>query len=105
MSTLTFKDFLSIVNEDAAADVMKLQAEIGAVDAQLNQRTQPLMQRKQQLQKLLMIKQKQQQAEQAKAGNTATDPNAQQAQAGNATTTPGGTGSGTPGGQPSSSGM
>lgn len=106
MSHLTFKDYLTIVNEDTSADVVKLQADIGAIDAQINQRTQPLVQRKTQLQKLLMIKQQQQQAEAAKAGqdpNAAQNPNSTQPPAtANKTTTPGGTGTGTPGNQPSS---
>ena len=104
MGTLSFLEFLGIVNEDAASDVVQLQTKIGAIDAMINQRTQPLLQQKTQLQKMLAIKQKQQQDEVKRAGNTATPQQpvngAQQpAMTANRTTTPGGSGSGTPGGQ------
>ena len=50
---LTFKDFLSIINEDASVDKMvaDIQTAIGNIDTQLNQRTQPLINQKIQLQK------------------------------------------------------
>lgn len=52
---LTFKDFLSIINEDASVDKMvaDIQTAIGNIDTQLNQRTQPLINQKIQLQKRL----------------------------------------------------
>ena len=53
---VSFKHFLTLT-EDLAGDVTKLTADIAAIDAQINQRVAPLMQRKQALQKLLAQKQ------------------------------------------------
>lgn len=60
---LSFKQYLSIVNEDASADVSKIQADIAAIDAAINQKTGPLLQQRQRLQKMLVVKQKQAEAE------------------------------------------
>lgn len=87
MSNLTFKTFLRIV-EDAQQDIQKLMADITAIDAQIAQRTGPLIARKMQLTKQLQAKQKQ-------AASTANTPE-KQGMVSN-TTTPGGGGSGTPG--------
>jgi hypothetical protein len=66
-SPLSFKQFLSIVNEDASADVAKLQSDIATIDAAINQKTGPLLMQRQRLQKMLAIKQKQQETENARA--------------------------------------
>jgi hypothetical protein len=100
MASLSFKQFLSIVQEDAQQDVNKLMADISLIDTQINQRTAPLITRKAQLQKLLALKQKQAQAQQAQDAKTSQDPSGEM-QSGTRTTTPGGTGSSTPGGAPS----
>jgi len=55
MSTLTFKRYLSIVTEDVTQDIAKLSADISTIDAQIGQRTKPLIDRKTQLQKLLAV--------------------------------------------------
>ena len=61
---LTFKKFLSIINEDASTDKMvaDIQAQLGQIDTQIAQRTQPLLAQKQQLQRRLgpLLKKKQQ---------------------------------------------
>lgn len=97
----TFAQYLlnvTVLKEDAAADVQRLEQEISAIDAQLAQRTAPLQRRKQQLTTLLAQKQEQLQAERKKAGETdGQNPNAMQQDAGNQTTTPGSSGSATPG--------
>lgn len=98
MSTLSFKQYLSIMNEDTQQDVNKLMSDISLIDTQINQRTQPLLQRKAQLQKMLAIKQKMAQGEAKKNGGT--EMQAQNGQQSNQTTTPGSTGSATPGGAP-----
>ena len=104
MANLTFKQFLStIVVEDVQADIAKLTTDISMIDAQINQRTTPLLQRKMQLQKMLALKQKQAQVDVVK---DPAAPNGQQPQAGatppsNQTTTPGGSRSATPGNAPS----
>ena len=101
MPNLTFKQFLStVVVEDVAADVAKLQTDIGMIDAQINQRTAPLLLRKQALQKQLALKMKMQQTDATKPGAT-QQPQAGAPPASNQTTTPGGTGSATPGNGPS----
>lgn len=93
MKTVTFKQFLHILEEGTAEDIAKLQADISMVDTAIAQRTTPLTQRKIQLQKLLMQKQKQQQAEAQR--NPSTDQ--QQGQPITTTTTPGSAGAATPG--------
>jgi hypothetical protein len=100
MSTLSFKQYLSIMTEDTQQDVNKLMSDISLIDTQVNQRTQPLLLRKAQLQKLLAIKQKMAQAEEKKNGGMQAPNGQQQGQPSNQTTTPGGTGSATPGGAP-----
>lgn len=100
---LTFKQFLHVITEGTAEDVSKLQADISAVDTLIAQRTAPLTQRKNQLQKLLMQKQQQLQAEQKSNPNATAQQNPQnppaQQQNTTTTTTPGSVaGNGTPGG-------
>lgn len=99
MASLSFKQFLSIMDEDIQQDVNKLMADISMIDTQISQRTQPLAARKAQLQKLLAIKQKQAMAQQSRDSKTSQNPSGEM-QAGNQTTTPGGTSSATPGGAP-----
>jgi hypothetical protein len=60
---LSFKQFLSIVNEDASSDIAKIQADIATIDAAINQKTSPLLMQRQRLQKMLVVKQKQKEAE------------------------------------------
>jgi hypothetical protein len=107
MNLLTFKDFLSIVAEDAQQDIAKLMSDISMIDTQINQRTTPLLARKNALQKMLALKQRHAQAEAKQAGANGTSP-MQAGQTGQPpagqTTTPGGTGSATPGGAPSMNG-
>lgn len=100
---LTFKKFLTIIEEDAAIDkqVVDIQAAIGQIDAQINQRTQQLLSQKQQLTRRLAPLLKRKQDEDNKAArdanqpqNQQVDPN-QQMQAG--ITTPGSAGAATPG--------
>lgn len=93
---LTFKQFLGTINEDFEQEIQKLTSDIAMVDTQITQRTQPLMARKQQLQKMLAIKQKQAQAQAPKDDMAAASAQPQQAQ-GSQTTTPGGSGAQTPG--------
>lgn len=88
------------MTEDTTQDVNKLMSDISLIDTQINQRTQPLLARKTQLQKMLAIKQKMQQAEQKKNGDMQAQNGQPQAQPSNQTTTPGGTSSATPGGAP-----
>jgi ribosome-binding ATPase YchF (GTP1/OBG family) len=99
---LSFKDFLAIIAEDTQQDIAKIQSDISMIDAQIVQRTTPLNARKMALQKMLALKQKQAQAEQAKQGPQSTmQAQDQQGQtAGNQTTTPGSSGAATPGGSP-----
>lgn len=99
MQNLTFKQYVSIVNEDIDQEVQKLQSDISMIDASIQARTAPLIQRKNQLQKLLAIKTKQQQEEQKKTANSNGN-NAQTPQAGtpgSMTATPGSSGAQTPG--------
>lgn len=98
MATLSFKQFLSIIDEDVQQDVNKLMADISMLDTQIAQRTQPLVTRKLQLQKMLAIKQKQAQAQQKRDGN---EEQTKEMSARTQTTTPGGSGTATPGGAPS----
>lgn len=92
MKNLTFKHFLHVLDEGTDEDISKLQADISLIDTTINQRTLPLVQRKNQLQKLLMQKQKQRGAETKRPTtpdpNAPADSNAQQQQQTN-TTTPG----------------
>lgn len=73
--SLTFRQYLSILEEDTAQDIEKLQADISTLDATINQRTAPLVQQKQRLTKLLMQKQKQKEQEDSR---TAAKPGATQ---------------------------
>lgn len=103
MSFITFKEYLHKLEEDTQQDIDALMADLSAVDSQIAQRTAPLMQRKNTLQKQLFMKQKQKEIEDKKnpqPNNTIQQQGTQQ-QAGTATTTPGGTGQGTPGAQAS----
>lgn len=103
MTTLTFKNFLSmVVNEDTQQDIDKIRADLSTLDATIQQRTKPLLAQKDQLTKMLAIKTKQQQAEQAQTGQptqqTPTTPQAGGPPQGSAVSTPGSTsGNGTPG--------
>lgn len=60
---LTFRDYLSIINEDASTEVMALQTKISQLQAKISQATQPLQRQLQQLQTLLAQKQKQAEVE------------------------------------------
>jgi hypothetical protein len=62
--SLSFKEYL--LTENATADVAKLQADIATLDAAIQQKTAPLVQQRMRLQKMLVVKQKQKQAEDAK---------------------------------------
>jgi len=99
---LTFKKFLSIIDEDVAIDkmVIDIQTAISQIDNQINQRTQPLLAQKQQLQRRLgpILKKKQQEdaktaKEQPQQGTNQQNPML----ARTATTTPGSPGAATPG--------
>lgn len=61
---LTFKKFLSIINEDISTDKMitDIQTQLSQIDNQIAQRTQPLIAQKTQLQRRLgpLLKKKQQ---------------------------------------------
>ena len=50
---LTLKTFLRILTEDASLDklITDIQAQMGQIDTQINQRSQPLLVQKQALQK------------------------------------------------------
>lgn len=101
---LTFNDFLRILDEDRIDEeledeVSKLMADISMLDATIATRTNPLMQQKQRLQKMLAVKQKQlihqNKAKEAQPGND--EMQAQQGPRGNQAMTPGSTGASTPG--------
>jgi len=96
---LTFKTFLRIVEQDLGGDIAKLQADLSMIDTEMAKRTQPLLQKKVQLQKQLAVKQKQQQADLKRNGG---DPDQQMdanQQTGSRATTPGSSGASTPGQQ------
>lgn len=95
MKDLNFKTFLRILDEDLGGDITKLQADISMLDTEISKRTQPLMLQKQRLQKLLAVKQKQQQSELKKQGPEKDQQQQQSSQA----TTPGSAGAATPGQQ------
>lgn len=97
IKNLSFGQFLDYIEEDLGGDITKLQADISMLDTEISKRTQPLMLQKQRLQKMLAIKQKQQQTELKRQG--ATPEAGENAQQGNQTTTPGSTGAATPGQQ------
>ena len=64
----TFKEFVDNpstehLNEDLDADIVRLQSDISMIDQQIQQRTAPLIARKQQLTKTLLQKQKQRQSQ------------------------------------------
>lgn len=94
---MSFKQFLEVVNEDLDGDINKLMSDISMVDAQINQRTQPLIARKNQLTKMLAIKQKQKMVDDKRAGQQGDQQQGQPMQQGNRTVTPGSSGTGTPG--------
>ena len=62
------KSFTQFLEEDAAADVAKLQADIANTDIAIQQRTSGLVAQRQRLQKMLAIKMKQKEAEDKKNG-------------------------------------
>lgn len=90
MLDLTFKDYLRIVSEDTDSDVAQMQGDIAMLDTEIAKRSQPLVQQKGRLTKMLTIKLKQKEVEDQKKGKT---------EAGSQTTTPGSAGAQTPGGQ------
>ncbi len=101
----TFKKFLSIIQEDANVDkmVMDIQTAISQLDTQINQRTQPLVAQKQNLQKRLvpLLKQKEQADQRegkAQQINQQQQQQTMQHPGSNTTTTPGSSGAATPGG-------
>ncbi len=103
---LTFKNFYTILAEDASTDQMiaQIQASLGQIDTQINQRTQPLLNQKQQLQRRLAPLMKKKQDDDAKMArqnpqqmNAARGQQQPGQQALTGTTTPGGIGAGTPG--------
>ena len=75
---LTFKTYLSILDEDLSSDITKLQGHISTIDTQITQRTNNLVQQKQRLQKMLAVKQQQKEVEdrrlQAKAKSETKPP-------------------------------
>jgi hypothetical protein len=86
--------------EDGQQDIDQLMAQISALDARLAQASAPLLAQKNQLTKLLAVKQKQQASQVNQQPNQ--QPGQPPAQQGNQTTTPGSSGAATPGnGQPS----
>ncbi len=95
---LTLKRFLSIITEDANLDkmVMDIQTAIGQIDTQINQRTQPLLTQKQQLQRRLvpLLRKKQ---DEDKRNQVQTQQDNQMNAGSNQTTTPGSSGAATPG--------
>ena len=98
MESLTFKEFLGIINEDTQQDIAKLMSDISMIDTQIAQRTTPLNARKVALQKMLALKQRQAQAEEKQNGGKMTTDQEGQAPQGNQTTTPGSSGAANPGG-------
>ncbi|PPD55752.1 MAG: hypothetical protein CTY12_00400 [Methylotenera sp.] len=101
---LTFKKFLTIIEEDAAIDkqVVDIQAAIGQIDAQINQHTQQLLSQKQQLTRRLAPLLKRKQDDDTKAARDANQPQNQQQvdpnqQMQSGITTPGSAGAATPG--------
>ena len=96
MNRLTFASYMSIVNEDIQPEIDKLRADLAMVDASIEQRTRPLLQRKEQINKMLAIKLKQQQAELARAP-TADQQRSPAPTQGSQVSTPGSSGAATPG--------
>jgi K+-sensing histidine kinase KdpD len=103
--SFTLKKFLSIIEEDANVDkmVMDIQSALSQLDNQINQRTQPLLVQKQNLQKRLTPLLKKKEQDDLRMGKE-QQVNAQQQQqtmqppGSNTTTTPGSAGTATPGG-------
>lgn len=103
-STLSFKHYLGMVEEDVNQDIATIMSKISLLDTQINSRTQPLLAQKATLQKALAIKQKEAQAQSAQnpqQGQQNGQTPGQPMQASNQTTTPGGTRTQTPGNAPS----
>jgi uncharacterized protein YecT (DUF1311 family) len=98
MSPLSFKQYLGVLSEDTAQDIQKITNDISMLDAQLNQRTQPLIARKTQLQKMLAIKQQQKAVEDKRTNSQ--QPTSSTSPSSNQTTTPGSSGAATPGSAP-----
>lgn len=73
--TVSFKQFLE---EDVTADIAKLQADVGAIDTAITQRTANLVAQRARLQKMLALKQKAAQAEAQRAGKQQAQQPAQQ---------------------------
>lgn len=97
---LSFKQFLCKLDEDLQQDIDKLMADISMVDTQISQRTQPLLARKNQMMKMLAIKQRQKQVEDKRNAQSGSDASQTQGQPGaqsNQMVTPGSSGSSTPG--------
>jgi hypothetical protein len=98
---LTFKQFYYII-EDASTDqaIAQVQAALGQIDTQINQRTQPLLNQKQQLQRRLgpLLKKKQDDDKKMAVQNNQQQ-NIQQDQLRQQAAVPGAaSGAGTPGG-------
>lgn len=108
MSQLSFRDFLSIVTEDVTQEVQKLESQLADIDAAINQKTGPLLQQRQRVQKLLAAKKQQQQVEQDRLRQQQAKQQAQQTkqqqqspmQAGQQTPVPGQAVPGSPGSSP-----
>ncbi len=95
---MSFKEYMSTINEDAAQEVVKLQSDIAMIDTTIQQRTAPLLRRKEQLSKQLAIVSKQAQADAKTQPAQAANPQLPQAGATASTaTTPGSSGAQNPG--------
>ncbi len=89
MRSLTFKEFLRIVDEDAEQDAVKLQGELAMIDTVIARKTAPELQRKQRITKMLALKQKEREVE------LKTKPDAEKQQG--MAAAPGSSGASTPG--------
>lgn len=76
---ISFKDYLSIVNEDATADINRLNTLINGINVRIANATKPLQQQLAQLQKQLDNALKKQQAEQKQQPGGGQAPNPQAA--------------------------
>lgn len=101
MSSLTFKEFLRMLDEDTDTDIAKLNITKQQLVVRKAQASKPLDDQINTTDKALMMKEKQKAIEDKKKG---AQPNGQQQQPSNTTTTPGSTGSQTPGGKSQVSG-
>lgn len=66
MKNLTFKGFVSMIHEELADEITKMQGDIATIDTMIAQRTKPLLNNKLRLQKMLAAKQQQQANQQSK---------------------------------------